>query len=67
MVIQLTTLLLVSIYKQGIAVQPIDMPTEGYKTGWYVTELNSRQSMYLREPRREQVYIKQTIQTCMKN
>ena len=55
MAIQLTTLPLVSIYKQGITVQPINTPTRGYKTGWYVTELNSRQSMYLHEPRREQV------------
>ena len=62
MVMQLyvATLLLVSIYKQGMAVQLIDMPTRRYKTGWYV-----RIELYI--PRREQVYIKLTIQTCMKN
>ena len=59
MVIQLATLLLVSI-KQGMAVQPIDMPTRRYKTGRYV-----RIELYIL--RREQVYIKLTIQTCMKN
>ena len=51
MVIQLATLLLVSIYKQGVAVQPIDTPTRRYKTGWYV-----RIELYI--PRCEQVYIK---------
>ena len=43
------------------------------KIGQYVTDLNSQKSMYLHEPSRkppcgppsEQVYIKQTIQTCM--
>ena len=58
--IHLATLLLVSIYKQGMAVQPIDMPTRRYKTGRYI-----RIELYI--PRREQVYIKLTIQTCMKN
>ena len=43
-------------------VQRTDMKTRGYKTGWYITEL---QSMYLRQC--EQLYVKQTIQTCMKN
>ena len=38
-----------------------------YKTGWYDTELNPLQSIYIREPRYEQMYINQTIQTCMKN
>ena len=66
MAIQLSTVL-VSIYKQDMAVQLIDMPTIEYKTGQYVTELNSRQSMYICEPRHEQMYIKQTIQACMKN
>ena len=47
MVIQLATLL-VSIYKQGMAVQPIDMPTRRYKTGQYTLELN-----YTYIPRRE--------------
>ena len=60
MVIQLATLLLVSIYKHGMVVQPIDMQTRRYKTGRYV-----RIELYIR--RREQVYIKLTIQTCMKN
>ena len=60
MVIQLATLLLVSIYKQGMIVQPIDMQTRRYKTGQCV-----RIELYI--PRREQVYIKVTIQTCMKN
>ena len=50
MVIQLATALLVSIYKQDMAVHPIDTPTRGYETGQYVTEFNSRQSMYLHEP-----------------
>ena len=36
MVIQLAILLHVSIYKQGMAIQPIDTPTRKYKTGWYV-------------------------------
>ena len=37
------------------------------KTALYITELNSEQSMYIHEPRREQLYIKLTIQTYMKN
>ena len=57
MVIQLATLVLVSVYKQGMA---IDTPTRRYKTGRYV-----RIELYI--PRREQVYRKLTIQTCMKN
>ena len=56
MVIQLATLVLVSVYKQGMA---IDTPTRRYKTGRYV-----RSDLYI--PRREQVN-KLTIQTCMKN
>ena len=56
MVIQLATLLLVSIYKQGMAVQSIDTPTRRYKTGRYI-----RIELY--KPRREQVYIKLTIRT----
>ena len=61
MVIQLATLLLVLIYKQGMAVQPIDTPTRRYKIGQYIRiEL-------LDIPQREQVYIKLIIQTCMKN
>ena len=60
MVIQLATFVLVSIYKQGMTVQPIDMPTRRYKTGWYV-----RIELYI--PRYEQVYDKLTIQTYMKN
>ena len=51
MVIQLATLLLVLIYKQGMAVQPIDMPTRRYKIGQYVR-------IELDIPQREQVYIK---------
>ena len=57
MVIQLATLVLVSVYKQGMA---IDTPTRRYKTGRYV-----RIELYI--PRREQVYSNLTIQTCMKN
>ena len=53
----LVTLVLVSVYKQGMA---IDTPTRRYKTGWYV-----RIELYI--PRREQVYSKLTIQICMKN
>ena len=60
MVIQLATLLLASIYKQGMAAQPIDMSTRRYKTGRYF-----RIELYV--PRCEQVYIKLTIPTCMKN
>ena len=56
MVIQLATLVLVSVYKQGMA---IDMPTRRYKTARYI-----RSDLYI--PRREQVN-KLTIQTCMKN
>ena len=58
--VQPATLLLVSIYKQGMAVQPVDTPTRRYKTGRYV-----RIESYIH--RREQAYIKLTIQTCMKN
>ena len=57
MVIQVATLVLVSVYKQGMA---IDMPTRRYNTGRYV-----RIELYIL--RREQVYSKLTIQTCMKN
>ena len=60
MVIQLATLVLVSVYKQGMAVQPIDTPTRKYKTGRYV-----RIELYI--PRHEQMCSKLTIQTCMKN
>ena len=58
MAIQLSCLYL----QESMPVQPTDMPTRGYKTGRYITEL---QSMYLR--RCEQLYVKQTIQTYMKN
>ena len=57
MVIQLATLVLVSIYKHVMAT---DTPTRRYETGRYV-----RIELYI--PRREQVYSKLTIQTCMKN
>ena len=52
--IQLATLLLVSIYKQGMAIQLIDTPTRRNKTGRYV-----RIELYI--PQCEQVYIKLTI------
>ena len=60
MVIQLATLVLVSVYKQGMA---IDTPTRRYKTGRYV-----KSDLYIPRdiPQREQVN-KLTIQTCMKN
>ena len=34
--VQLATLLLVLIYKQGMAVKLIDMPTKRYKIGCYI-------------------------------
>ena len=40
MAMQLAILLLVLIYKQGMEVQPINMPVTGYKADRYITELN---------------------------
>ena len=58
MVIQLATLLLVLIYKQGMAVQPIDMPTRRKLA-------DVRIELYIAQG--EQGYIKLTILTSMKN
>ena len=40
---QISILALISISKQGKAIQLINMPTTGYKAGWYIGTLHAKQ------------------------